>query len=274
MPPKFDDQTCKTGLHILKDKWKQKTHMKLYCEYLLKGDRLSQIIESTYEAAPERELDLRFVRVPNQNMDSTQRERIWEKAIYERWKNGNALPKSLDAWEQIVAYQVPLRAGGVAQQGDKGWGEIDALGVFKNSLVVIELKREPRPNGDGTTSSSETPLKILLQSVAYAIAMQKNWIRVREQVRSLQTNCVLPDKAKIKLVGAVPAAYWLDWIPVTDKGTKELSAEVWTSFFKLVDLFKKLGFPISFVSLSGDPNDPKTLTVQPLKGLRSVLLGK
>lgn len=245
--------------------------MKRYCDFLLDEKNFDSIDKLTREAAPLRESDFRFDHELNMQMDVGQRERLWEQAIYVRWNAGIPLTPALNAWERLIGFQVPLRAGGEQRGQDRGWGEIDALGVYKESLVLVEIKKEPSVE-NGQTESSETPLKILLQSVAYALAIEKNWGFVRDQVLALSPNLQLSEKPSIKLIAAVPAAYWLDWLPVTDKGHNQLTSEVWNSFFAVVDMVeKKLGFPLTFVSLSGDPTNPDSLAVQPLPGLRRVL---
>jgi hypothetical protein len=270
MPGPVPDDVSQS-FHVLKDQWDSKTHIKTYCDFLLDEKNFDGIVESTRRAAPMREKDFRFDHELNMQMDVGQRERLWERAIYVRWNAGIPLTRTLNAWERLIGFQVPLQAGGEQKDQDRGWGKIDALGVYQNSLVVVEIKKEPNVR-NGITVTSETPLKILLQSVAYALAIEENWKFVREQVLKLSSNPQLSENPGIKLVAAVPAAYWLDWLPVTDKGTYELSLEVWNSLFAVVDMVeKKLKFPMTFVSLSGDPTNPDSLAVQPLPGLRRVL---
>jgi hypothetical protein len=55
----------------------------------------------------------------------------------------------------------------VTASDDKGWGEIDLLGIAADGLpVVIEIEKR---------DSTETPASVLVQAAAYGLALQRAW---------------------------------------------------------------------------------------------------
>lgn len=173
-------------------------------------------------------------------------------------------------WYRLVSFQVPL----FDKQEKSSWGYIDLLGVMSDGTpVVVELKKEPSTTPKGGTKNSESPLRMVLEAAAYAIALRRNWDRFRQEfVQQLKT-LALPDSivtqvprklSTIRLVGAAPAGYWLDWLPVTAKGLT-VTADTWRAFAELLAKFDEAGLPVSFASLSGDIESPESLAVQPLE---------
>lgn len=279
----LDDSLLNLGLHQLKDKFTQKELIKEHCEWLLRDDHFSTVVAKTRQLSPKRDNPFVLSRKPNENMHENSRERILEYAVYKRWsKPDRQLSSKLKLWENVFDYQVPIYAGGEQASLDSSWGDIDAIGVYRDSLVVIELKREPSTK-KGITSGSDTPLKILLQSTAYAIALQENIKNVVTSANRVLEHQGLQqrllDQPKIKLVGAVPAAYWLNWLPVTARGKKELNVDVWSSFYTVVDKIKKdLDFEFAMASIVGIPHklsnqgDYPNLCVQALPYFRKCVL--
>jgi len=170
----------------------------------------------------------------------------------------------------LISFQVPL----FDKQEKASWGYIDLLGVIlKGTPVVVELKKEPATNPVGGTKASESPLRMVLEAAAYAIALRKNWGRFRpEFVQRLKT-LELPDStiagvpqelSTVRLVGLAPASYWIDWLPVTAKGLK-VTPDAWRAFADLLAKFDQAGLPVSFASLSGDIESPESLAAQPLE---------
>lgn len=266
MPDPLYGRTYKDGLQVLKNEWCQKAYFGLQSVHLI--EHFEGAEKSTRRLAPKRKGGFNLGRTPNTNV--VLREALWERAMFERWCNQLSPMKGV--WDSLVAYQVPLFADNTADN----WGYIDALGINSEGVLsIVELKKEPKASDAGGTTTSESPLRMLLEAASYAIAVQENWevFRPELEVRleQLQQPIDLPEKPAFQLVGVAPAAYWIDWLPLTAKG-KTVERQTWESFFSLVDKFKDEGFPISFVSLSGDPNNPKTLAAQPLPGLRDLLL--
>ena len=68
---------------------------------------------------------------------------------------------------------------------------------------------------------------------------------------------------EISLVCVAPASFWIDWLPVTEKGS-QVSANAWDEFRRLLKAFEKEHLPVSFVSISGDAAIPGSLAAQPL----------
>lgn len=271
----FEDRTtADKGLHILKDKCQQKTNLGKQSAYLADEGRLEAAINATLAASPSREnYCLNRDILTLQDMTETQRERIWEQAIFQRWHFGQTPVKPVQGcWDCLIGYQVPL----FEKQTKRGWGYIDLLGLQGNGTpVVIELKKEPKAQENGITASSESPLRMLLEAAAYAVSLRNNWEVFYNELNCMEAKLKkagqgFPKKIpktvkKIQLIGAAPASYWLDWLPVTEKGSsKPLAKETWKSFSKLLDAFKNQGFPVAFVSLSGDPSNPQQLAAQPL----------
>jgi len=157
-------------------------------------------------------------------------------------------PDSEIGWYRLCAYQVPT----YNKRAKDGWGPIDLLGCrVDGTPVVIELKQ-----GDST----ETPLRMVLEALAYAIAVRENWpIIQRELTKLLEDNkrITFPnDLTKVHLVAAAPDCFWkncLGGLP------KELKISTSQSFRKLLDALKDLNYPVSFVSISGDYTDPPKL---------------
>jgi hypothetical protein len=231
-------------------------------------------IDATYRAAHERtqEQGFRLDRViPEEHeIDQSEEERRLEASMMWRWAGTDMWPIP-GAWRRLVACQVPL----FNQQERQGWGYIDLLGVSPHGLpVVVELKRSPRVRADGSTDSSETPLKMLLQASAYAVSLRKNWntgcfrkewvARLEQLGEPAALIQRIPEHlTTVPLVAAAPAAFWLDWLPVTQRGCED-HVEAWQSFGALLAAFEKADLPASFVSISGHSENVGSLGVQPL----------
>ncbi len=269
----FSHLDVSDGFHVLKDAWTQKSYIGVHSHALTLG--LTEAIAATREAVQTGDRDFMLDGEPNNNVAASQRERALEAAMLIRWGVPNmwGIP---GAWSRLVAYQVPL----FFQQAKEGWGYIDLLGATADGLpVVVELKREPSVEVDGKTKSTETPLRIVLEAVSYAIAIQSlwqytpfktQWIQRLEQLyfpagaiaHANATNTL----DTVPIVGAAPAAFWIDWSPFTDKGQNGVNNEDWGWFNRLLTNLASAGFPSAFVSISGEPSSPESLAVQPLKG--------
>lgn len=265
MSNKFDGEP-KDGLHVLKDEWCQKSYFGEQSQYLC--EHFDEAVAATKAAAPVRTQGYALGRSTTVKIDESERERRWERAVFERWRSSGLSPVRL-CWDRMIAFQIPL----FDQQEKDGWGYIDLLGILgRSEICVIELKKEPATKRSGGTDSSESPLRMVLEAAAYAIALQKNWRQFREElVAHMQTldvdaslwGSVPKELASTRLVGAAPAAYWIDWLPVTEKGST-VAPNDWLRFQNLLDKFKSVGMPVSFVSISGDIDVPGSLAGQPL----------
>ena len=137
---------------------------------------------------------------------------------------------------------------------------------------MIELKKEPKAKESGGVVNTESPLRIVLEAAAYAVALRVNWSNFREAYIDRLTQLGVPDTVtsripeslgKVQLVGAAHASYWLEWLPVTERG-KTIEDDTWQSFHSLLYALKEKGMPTSFVSISGDSERHKKLAIQPL----------
>lgn len=255
------------GFHVLKDKWAQKSHLRQQSEHLIQEFQVA--LDATFEAAPERTQGFQLARGVSLGIDATERERKWERTAFLRW-NVSGLSPVKKCWDRLIAFQVPL----FDTQKKSSWGYIDLLGVMSDATpVVVELKKEPGTTAAGGTDSSESPLRMVLEAAAYAIALRRNWGRFRSEfVQQLKTLDVaestvaqVPRKlSTVRLVGAAPASYWIDWLPVTAKGLT-VTPDAWRAFSDLLAKFEEAGLPVSFASLSGDIESPESLAAQPLE---------
>lgn len=273
MPGPFYEYNATESLHILKDAWGQKAWLGPQSKLL--AENLPAAIEATYAAAHERTQGFRLNRPLNEMMDDRSRERCLEAAMFRRWNQPN-MWRIPGCWERLIAFQVPLYAQRDAEQ----WGDIDLLGMNADGLpVVIELKAAPNSHLDGQTRPSETPLRMLVEAGAYAVALRKNWAsqfrtewiaRLRELgVLETVIDAVPETLSTVPLVAAAPASYWIDWLAVTEKG-RTVSRETWLSFQALLGEFERASLPVSFVSISGTEGDDSNLAAQPLVGFPPV----
>ncbi len=251
------------GLHRLKDEFNTKTHMADCARFITR--HLDSILATTRREAPKRSQATVFDRVEIPTIDQSERERTWEFAISRRWRN---LPCMVaGAWWKIVAYQVPL----FDQQRKNGWGYIDLLGCTAEfEPCVIELKKEPSVDEKSGADGTETPLRMILEAATYAIALREHWdFYSSHWWPAMQTIGASPQvhttPINFHLVAAAPAGFWLEWSPWTARGRNKLTDECWHALHELCDILRTHGYPVHFVSLSGSPESPNTLAVQPLR---------
>ena len=255
------------GLHVLKDHWGQKRYLEPQAMRL--SQELNLAIETTLSAAPEGRQDYRLERETPEKIDQTEQERRLEAAMMKRW-NAPEMSLIAGAWDRLIAFQVPL----FAKQQKRSWGYIDLLGVNGDGLpVVVELKRSPVAKPNGQTTHSESPLRMILEAAAYAVALRKNWAPFREQwITRLTGLAVSPDVLKrvpekletVPLVAAAPADYWIGWLPVSGKGQR-VTPQAWREFATLLSELNEHSLPVSFVSISGHAGAPETLAAEPLE---------
>jgi hypothetical protein len=93
----------------------------------------------------------------------TNEEVRWERAIWSEWHERRGEDFIPGLCRSVLSYQVMLRD----TNEDTGWGEVDLLGRSpEGAPIVIELKG---------ASNTETPLRGIVEGVAYAIAVRKAW---------------------------------------------------------------------------------------------------
>ena len=267
MPPPYYEVGPENGLHVLKDVWKQKTH--LNAQSLLLAENLDAAIRATENNVQIRPGNFQLDRPITEVAGDDSEERRLEAAMMARWNQPEMwqIPRG---WNRLVAFQTPL----FARQDRGQWGYIDLVGVNGNGVpVVVELKKSPGAELDGKTQSSETPLRMVLEAAAYAISLRLNWANFRaEWIARLSQLCVpeqmiagVPEQLNlVPLVAAAPASFWVDWLPYTAKGQE---VQEWRGFRSLLAGLQARSLPVAFVSISGHDRSPQRLAVQPLIGL-------
>lgn len=132
----------------------------------------------------------------------------------------------------LLDYQVPLKA----RLGDRGVGKIDLLGYGTSGrLFVIELKTL---TGRGR---GETPLRALLEGLAYCALLEGDWLAVIGEVEATGRPVV---GARPSLVVAATAPYWSGW------QTSRASGEWTTALGKLItDITQNLGVNVTLIDI-------------------------
>lgn len=250
----MDNQTRNiVGLHKLKDELTDKSMLGSDANFV--RENWHAIRNSTEAEAPSRTQGFYLGRIPTD--EASVEERILAISIYERW-NHEGMHTRKGRLDRIVAEQVPL-----FDNRDKGqWGHIDLLGVRKSSPVVIELKRKPSASANGVTKASETPLRMMLEGLAYAIALKKHesfW----GDWKQLMSTLGLPscENDNVSVICAAPASFWIDWLPVTEKG-KNFQNDARKQLQKLIEEVRGDGFAVDFASISGCEHDLNGLAIQ------------
>ncbi len=114
--------------------------------------------------------------IPSSGESSNRKEEHLAIAMYNASRSGKQfeLPdgRNLD----VMDYQTPLKS----KQSDRGIGKVDLFGVVDKTLpTVIELKVEGQ-NG----SHSDTPLRALLEGLAYCAIVEANISAIAEEALS------------------------------------------------------------------------------------------
>jgi len=181
------------------------------------------------EEAPER-LNPYFIDthtgVPSSGRASNRREEHLAMAIFNASHDGKlfTLPNGRNI--KFIDYQTPLKA----KRSDKGIGKVDIFGVIDENLPsVIELKIE----GQGRRSG-DTPLRALLEGLAYCAIIEKNISKIRKEALSkfdLDLLAIAP-----VLIIMAPEEYWKRflqkrsagaWLPVLNNIIELLSSELY-----------------------------------------------
>ena len=217
-------------------------------------------LEITYASAPKRVRTYLLDRSERRNPVRQQRERLLEKAIWKQWQSD---PFADGLYHHIQTFQMPLKH----RQSDKGWGKVDLIGVTQEGLpVVLELKRE---------KSDETPLRMLVEGLAYAVCVRRAWNEgtLRSQwerdVTKLSKGFTAPKiLLEVPVVGIAPKKYWQTKIG-NKKGKRtagQVPVKAWKSFEKLCKKCSERGFPVSFLQFGVDGEDdaglPKIVDVE------------
>ena len=136
---------------------------------------------------------------PSGNETSNRREEHLALALFNQSTRFN-FPGGRDL--NIIDYQTPLKS----KQADKGIGKIDLFGVMDNSIpAVIELKVKGIKG-----RKADTPLRALLEGLAYCAIVEANLAEVSDEARSifnLHITQTRPD-----LIVLAPDDYWQSYL--------------------------------------------------------------
>lgn len=230
------------GLHILKDDIRQTRDLL---------NNLDTAITATRGKAPKREsksekLDENLFRLQRDLLSQeaslanprklTRKEDRLEREAWLLWRS-----RPVDrAWERLVTFQMPLQNS----REDKAWGKVDLVGMSLEGLpVVVELK---------AGGSRDPILQVMIQALAYGIAIQSSWPKLRphwlKATSDLRSPLQLPEELVVcPLVCAAPPEYW-------DAAIKDLNQDLdqhaLEDLRELVKAFDSQGFPTSFLKLS------------------------
>lgn len=153
-------------------------------------------------------------------------------------------------WHRVVGRQVPL----MAKQQSDGWGAIDLLGLDADGRpVVIELKK---------ASSTETPLRAVLEAAGYAISIEANWRVLSEEIHRLPLQMhTAGDPRPLALTIAAPSTYWRGWERWSTTG-RGVPKDTRDSLRRVVQALETRGLVCTFVEVSHDEWDESS----PLEG--------
>lgn len=249
--------SCQMGLHQLRASVDQLGYMTQHTECLLKV--INVVLERTYAMAPRRMKSYELGRRERKNPHKSERERLLEKAIWKQWaweqfsvhQNGF----SAETCQHIQTFQMPLRGN----RGDKSWGMVDLVGVsFSSSPVVLELKQE---------AAKDTPLRMLVEGLAYAVAVRRAWNEgnLREEwlksVKPKPQPVGIPETLlTVPIIGIAPTEYWKRKIGIIgQRSGGKVPESAWLPFKKLCQTCADRGFPVSFLEFTIGESDASGL---------------
>lgn len=235
------------GLHILKDKWSQKSYIKAHCDELLKPGVLRSTIAETLRAAPQRSIEQGFM-IPDENrtpihLITSGTERWMEAQLYELFSLTSVIGPRCDLWKGICARQIPLFDAAARA----GWGEIDLMAVaIGGHPIVIELKLHKERN-------PEPPQRPLFEGAAYAVALKKCWSSFWPEwdavLSSIEFDSQEVSKSQqVEVVLLAPDAYWNHWL------SQRQYIDAQTSYKNLVGAFGDENIKVKIFGFSSDEN--------------------
>jgi hypothetical protein len=168
--------------------------------------------------------------------------------MYRRWSKTRSLAASvyLPVCPCLQTYQFPLKR----KQSDDSWGKIDLLGVSPDLLPV--------PNELKMRTSSDSPLRMLIEVAAYGFALRAAWPELRADWESCMSgrfgHCPeMPAELddKIHLVGVAPVEYWEACLGRDPNiRARRVPHRAWGPFWQLVDKFAEY-FETHFAAVHG-----------------------
>lgn len=240
------------GLHVLKDKWCQKSYIKAQCDELVKPGVLQKTIETTRNLAPQRTIRQGFL-LPDETRTPIDAitygtERWLEAELYKLFNISNADETNCGLWRGICSRQVPL----YNMASKSGWGEIDLLAVGNSgNPTVVELKLSKDRN-------AEPPQRPLIEGAAYAVALKTTWSSFWPEWDAVLSGIDLDGQEvnmaqNVDVVLLAPNSYWDHWLQ------QRQYQEAQASYRMLVSLFANEGIIIRFggivMSQNGKPTE-------------------
>ena len=147
--------------------------------------------------------------IPSSGELSNRREEHLAIAMYNALRSGKIFELPDSRHLEIMDYQTPLKA----TQSDLGIGKVDLFGVLDKTLpTVIELKIEGQ-NG----SYSDTPLRALLEGLAYCAIVEANMSAITEEALSKFGLSLLVTRPI--LIVMAPEAYWRRYLENPSTGS-------------------------------------------------------
>ncbi len=147
--------------------------------------------------------------IPSSGELSNRREEHLAIAMFNDSRSGKRFEFPDSRHLEIIDYQTPLKA----KQSDRGIGKVDLFGVLDKTLpTVIELKIEGQ---DG--SYSDTPLRALLEGLAYCAIVEANMSAITEEASSKFGLSLLATRPI--LIVMAPEAYWRGYLGHSSTGS-------------------------------------------------------
>jgi len=162
-------------------------------------------------------------------------------------------------FRRIVSYQVPLKS----KLDKSNWGKVDMLGIDKGGKpVVIELKVTPK----------ESILRAVVEALAYAVALQKNWEKGLEEGLFQMDWKIVPGAViggqlePLPLVVMAPKKYWEMCFDVgSERKECMLSDAARVALRKLFDVLREKGYPVYMVEFAYEKIQLEGQTLPPIK---------
>lgn len=246
----FTKKYPRDGLHLFKNELKQSSQLGRHVSELLAD--VDEALHATVANSPIRKYPKQHFRIANpgshgRHVFSTDYKREDERGVEHRLYDScgpEQAPFPTPAWQQLVAYQVPL----FNTVSRSAWGHVDLLAITHDSQpVVIELKRG---------SSNETPLRALVECVAHMIAVAKNWEGISQEILQLdklksQFNATPTTSLRPRGLLLAPESYWETWSSDKPVGGR-VAEETRATFRELRRVLAEKMYPTMLASFAWD----------------------
>lgn len=238
----------------------QKSYTAKLTDALIKN--FAEMVKLTKEKVPGRMDDFKLDRSnslfePNKKISV---ERVLENNLHKAFHDQGSFNLSSDHAQaervsHIVTYQMPLAAHGTQEGENRKWGKVDLIGCTQdNRPAILELKK---------AKSSESPLRMIVEGLAYAIAVQKMWNEQDNEFRKewysetkAAPNAIPTRLKEIRVIGLAPELYWKRWMQGAS-GFSKLDDTSKTKIWELIQHAQDDGYLIDFVVFEeGDAKNP------------------